>query len=121
LQHIHVLVVGSRLLRDIIEQIAVDHPDIEVLASVPAHTSLDEALSEGQATVLICTREDAPSASQVDDLLRKYPLLRVLVLERTRGGSVLCELKPHRRVLGEVGPDGLIAVIRNDADSRGGS
>jgi hypothetical protein len=119
LKRIRVLVVGSRLLRDIVERITVDHPEIEVLEDVPQRGALGGALRESQPTVVVCDGDDAPSSSRLDELLHRYPLVRILVIQKARRGSFLCELRPHKRSLGELGPDDLIAVIRNDAHPRG--
>jgi hypothetical protein len=121
LERIRVLVVGSRLLRDMVEQITVDHPDIEVLDDVPQRAVLEEALSGSQPTVVVCDGDDAPVSSRLDELLYRFPLVRILVIQPAGAGSFLCELRPHRRTLGELGPDGLIAVIRHDIDRRSSS
>ena len=117
-ERIRVLVVGSRLLRDIIEQTAVDHPDIEVLEHVPPPAALEETLRGTQPAVVVCDGQDAPSSSNLDELLYRYPSVRILVIQKALRGSFLCELRPHKRELGELSPDGLIAVLRND-DLRG--
>jgi DNA-binding transcriptional LysR family regulator len=119
LDRIRVLVVGSRLLRDIIEEIAAAHPDIEVLEDVPQRAGMEEALCGSGAAVVVCDEDDAPATTSLDELLYRHPLVRMLVIQKGRRGSFLCELRPHRRPLGELGPDGLIAVIRDDADLRG--
>src|SRR3712207_5692166 len=92
LERIRVLVVGSWLLRDIVEQITGDHADIEVLPDVPRPAGVEQALNESRAAVVICDGQDAPSSAEVDDLLHKYPFVRILVFEKVPRGSSLREL-----------------------------
>ena len=112
MERIRVLIVGSWLLRDIVEQVTDEHADIEVLQDVPRRAGMEQALRESRATVVICDGRDPPSAAELDALLRQSPSVRILVYDKAAGGSSLWQLRPHERELGELGPDALIAVIR---------
>jgi hypothetical protein len=117
LDRIRVVVVGSRLLRDIIEQITANQPDIEVSEGVPKGRAVDGSLSAGRTGVLVWAGEDEPDSSRFDELLYKHPRLRIILVREALRRSFLLELRPHRRPLGELGPDDLLAAIRGGGDT----
>lgn len=97
------------MLREIVETVIADEPDLELVTS---RAAVDDGgdLELASVDVLITGRDDPAWAAA---LLRRQPTLRVLAL--TRGGKegLLYELRPQRVALGEVSPRQLLAEIRN--------
>jgi hypothetical protein len=105
-------------LRDVVERFTAEDPAIEVLEDVPQQAGLEEAVRESHAGFVVYARDDSISSPRLTEVLYRNPLVRILVIQRAERETYLCELRPHKRTLGELGPDGLIGVIRDDANPR---
>lgn len=104
------VVVGEvpRLLRDIIDDAARVHPDIEIFAS--ADTDLSRAVARRGADVVIVAAA-APGASRLHRrVLVDHPQLKVFVVTDEGRAAHLLELRQTPVV--EVSPNGLIEAIR---------
>ena len=101
-----------RLLRDVLEALFADCPDIEVLGEVALHQLISAQVEEMQADVLI-TAEEAIGDSTTFQLLQSCPGLRVLVLRAGGRHACLCELREARQHLHELSIDDVVAVIRD--------
>jgi hypothetical protein len=56
---------------------------------------------------------DKLAHADVDELLSTCPRSRVLAVATDRRQSVLYELRPHERLLGEMSPGALLAAVRD--------
>jgi DNA-binding NarL/FixJ family response regulator len=108
---IRVLVVGlPRMLSEIVHEIVESQGDMAVTESPRRGRPLLDHVDEAGADVLICPRE------QGDDcrlLLWTRPRLKVISLSGEGREAQLHELRHHERLLGNLAPDRLLAVIRS--------
>lgn len=98
-----------RLLRDIVQNVLADRPDV-VLETARAGT-LAESLAASQADVAIVA-EPAPNAEDHAAVLYAHPRLRVVGISGDGRCAHLYELRPHRISLGELSADALVRVVR---------
>ncbi len=97
------------LLQDILELLLRDVPGVELLVDAPG-TSLTTAASATSADVVIA-EESAASPEAVCALLELRPHTRALAVAHDGRTGVLYELRPHRRVIGDLSPEALRAGI----------
>ena len=102
------------LLRDIVRETLRPDDGIVVLGDAPADASLEEAVEQTGASVVIVGRGH-PEAVDMPPALVRRARLRVLAVAADGRESVMYELQPHRRELGELSPDGLLDAVRANA------
>ena len=115
-----VLVDMPQLLHDIIREQIAAAPGLRVSADLSDAASLDAAVADGQADVVIAGA-DVLDTAYVDRLVTSRPGLTVLTIDREGRETVLSELRPHRQRLGELSPERLLDVVRSsrtEAESR---
>ena len=105
-----VLIDMSPLLREIVREIIVREPDLEIVAE---HDTVDvgEAVERDEPDFVI-VGADAASDGQVRSLVGARAGLRALEVHSDGKESVLYELRPHRIALGEISSDTLLRAIR---------
>jgi DNA-binding NarL/FixJ family response regulator len=117
LKRLQILLVDMpHMLRELIEEAVAAQPDMNVVATNPEAGALLSATRETRPDFVLFAvdRDEAegiPAACL--DLFTESPRTRALGIEAYRGHAFLYELRPHRTVLGEVGPEDLLAVIRS--------
>jgi DNA-binding NarL/FixJ family response regulator len=112
LEHTRVVLIGMPLmLREIVREVVSAEPGLAIVGELDDHGAARLTIEAQRATVVITALEEAP---QIDfgDLLSEHPHLRVLSLSADGSESFLCELRPHKQMLGELSPQALVAVIR---------
>jgi hypothetical protein len=92
-----------KLLKDIVTDALAAEADVELVDSL------------GPGADLVIGSFPEPSADVVERILREQPRVKVLGVEPTDGSAYLTELRPYRRVLGQVSPGQLVQVIRGAA------
>ena len=100
-----------RLLDDILGSLFSDDPGVSVLRCPPGATSLAEAAAISDADIVIAAEQDA-RPSDVSALLNGMPQARVLTVTEDGQTGVLYELRPHRRMIGELSGDAVRSAIR---------
>jgi DNA-binding NarL/FixJ family response regulator len=100
----------SPLLREIVREIIVREPDLEIVAE---HESADvgEAVQRDDPDFVIVGPE-AATDERVRSLVGAGLGLRALEVRSDGKESVLYELRPHRIALGEISSDTLLRAIR---------
>lgn len=108
---VRVLLVGlPRMLTDIVAEFAGTHDDIAITElSEPSATLLD-GVDFARADVLICPRE---RREECRHLLWARPRLKIISLSGEGREAELHELRPQERLLGNLAPERLLAVIRS--------
>jgi DNA-binding NarL/FixJ family response regulator len=105
-----VLIDMSPLLREIVREIIVREPDLEIVAE---HETIDvgEAVERDDPDFVI-VGPDAATEGGVRSLVGAGLGLRALEVHSNGKESVLYELRPHRIALGEISSDTLLRAIR---------
>jgi DNA-binding NarL/FixJ family response regulator len=103
-----VLVNLSQMLRELLEEAFAHAPGLDVVAASDG-CSLAHAACETQAELLVTETPDSASG-ELDELLRRLPRLRVIVLAESGRRAVLVEMRPARVPLGELTPADLLAM-----------
>jgi hypothetical protein len=100
----------SPLLREIVREIIVREPDLEIVAE---HESIDvgEAVERDDPDFVI-VGEDAASEGSMRSFVGADLGLRALEVHSNGKESVLYELRPHRIALGQISSDTLLRAIR---------
>jgi hypothetical protein len=106
-----VLVDMPQMLHDIVREKIEGAPGMRVAVDLADAEQLDGVVTRAHADVLIAGVE-ALDAGHVDRLLAESPRLTVLTIDREGRETVLYELRPHRRRLGEISPERLLDVVR---------
>ncbi len=108
-----VLLVGlPALLRDLVEQIVSESPDIEVVGDVDEARGLEEALEKTGAELVIATSANVEPTGKLRDALEARASLRVLALEKNAARGSLWSLRLERIDLAELSTETLVAVLR---------
>jgi hypothetical protein len=102
-----------RLTRELIENVA-DDVGASIFPRAQA-TSLEAAVAEHDANVVIVGRDDPALAGA---LLEKRPRARMLAVVDDGEQSLLYELQPKRRELGELSREVLASELRQAGDPR---
>jgi DNA-binding NarL/FixJ family response regulator len=99
------------LLRGIFEHAVGAHPDCELLRETKgAYHMLREGTVSPDIVILgLSTAEDA---TLVSALFARWPQARVMTVTPTGDDSVVYELTPHRRVLGQMSPGEIVETLR---------
>jgi hypothetical protein len=105
------------MLRDIVANIIAAQPDMHVVEYVGCETDLREAAEQGDADVIILSRRSSREG-EYDKLLYARSHLKVIEIEGQGARGSLYELRPHRVLLGEMSPPGLLDAIRTFVQSR---
>jgi hypothetical protein len=98
---VRVLLVGlPRMLSEIVHELLASHSDIAITDAAE------------RADVVICAREHC---DECRELLWVRPRLKVIAVSGEGREAELHELRPHERLLGNLAPERLLAVIRSAA------
>jgi hypothetical protein len=113
-----VVVIGRRMLRDLVTRLLTDCVDIEVVAA-ERDTPLTRAVDEAGAAFVIVGNGDAELGKACTTLLDERPHVRALAIVDEGRNGFLFEMRPHRIPLGELSPEALVSAMRTTA-RRGG-
>jgi hypothetical protein len=97
-----------RMLADMIGSAAASAGDVAVVGDVDAADAAD-VLRVMQTDVVVIGRDEA---QLVSGLLAIRPSLKVLAVIDDGRDAALYELRPHKRAVGELSPDRLMALVR---------
>jgi DNA-binding NarL/FixJ family response regulator len=112
---IRVLLVDMpRMLRDIIAGVVVAEPDLELVGEVERPETLPLRARRTRPDLVIAGATPAV-ASLTRELLDDHPRLRIIEVEAEGRRGSLYELAPRRRKLGELSPESLVAVAREQS------
>jgi hypothetical protein len=122
---IHILLLEvPQLLRGILEHAIQQQSDCKLLKGEDRDFKVR---AEGAAPpdVVILGLTAAEDCSLVPALFARWPWARVMTVMSTGAGATVYELKPQRRLLGQMSPEDIVAVLRavaqRSARSRGSS
>jgi hypothetical protein len=113
-----VVVIGRRMLRDLVTRLLSDYEDIEVMPAQHG-TPLTQVIDETGARFLIVGNGDAELGAACTSLLEERPHVRALAIVEDGRRSFLFEMRPHRISLGELSPEALVSAVRSPAIGRG--
>lgn len=109
---IRVLLVDMpQLMRDIIAGVVRAEPDLELVGEIEAAETLPTRARRMRPDLVIAGATPT-LASVTRELLADYPRLRIIEVEAEGRRGSLYELSPRRRKLGELSPESLVAVAR---------
>jgi hypothetical protein len=100
-----------RILREILTNVLVAHPEFSVVAEFPGDVSLKAAARQSSADVLIAGVTDAGD-EDLDEVMTAHPRIKVLAIETSGRWMFLHELRPRRVTLGEVSPECMVDLIK---------
>jgi hypothetical protein len=115
-----IAVIGDGLALEIVGELASKERDLQIVKRVALPEGPLQARTLSSAHVVVTSLDGATPAS-VSDLLAARPQLRVLAISADGGESFLYELRPHKRLLGEISKETLLAAIRGDLPNDAGS
>jgi DNA-binding NarL/FixJ family response regulator len=114
LQRTRIVLAGMpQLLQDVVRDVVLDQPDMEVVGEVG---SLDEMLvlaTRMPTDVVLMGPTENELPGPVFQLLQEEPHLKVLGLIDGGRRAYLYELRPHREVLEDVSIEELLKAIRS--------
>jgi DNA-binding NarL/FixJ family response regulator len=112
---IRVLLVDMpRMMRDIIAGVVRAEPDLDLVGEIEAPETLLTRARRMRPDLVIAGATPT-LASVTRELLGDYPRLRIIEVEVEDGRGSLYELSPRRRKLGELSPESLVAVAREQS------
>jgi len=109
------LAVMSQTLRDILTQLVAPQPDMEVIDETRQGLELLVTVGQARPDVVILGLEGSRFPGISSHLIAEYPRLKILGLTGDCRTASLCEFEPHEIPLGEISPQGLLALIRAEA------
>ena len=112
--HTRVLLIGRRLLRDLVEQLLSAEPDIEIVGSDELGSTLVAAADATSATLVILADGEGELGDACVKLLRARPRLRAMAIVNDGREGWLYELRPHRELVceGELSRERLVTAVR---------
>jgi DNA-binding NarL/FixJ family response regulator len=102
-----------RLLRDIIRREVAIHGDMEIIGTLAARESINEALLCTGADVVIVGPPRSDDRSSYTDILFQQPRLRLVALFADAREAVLYALSPEPRPIGNVSAEELVSALRS--------
>ena len=122
-QPIRVVVANRpRLMRELVLEAIVEHPDIEVVSEIKNEDEIAEAVEGTHPDVLIIALDDSGHRPPLCDLLiRRYPEMRILALAPERNCSIYYwgSFDIHERPV-EASEAGILSTLRAKSQTVGG-
>jgi hypothetical protein len=109
------VVIGTvpAMLREVLQQLLGDAPDIELLATPPQTLVSADEQNATPDVVVLATRED--NDSECWRVLLTYPSSSVLAVSHGASNAALFQLHRHKEILGEASAEALLVAIRQAA------
>jgi hypothetical protein len=101
-----------RLLDDILESVFEADPAVTVVRWPDESSSVGDAAAATEADVVLVGGRRA-GTHEVDDLLHRVPHVRALAVAEDARTAVLYELRPDRRLLGELSPAAVLSAVHH--------
>lgn len=101
-----------KLLVDILDSVFADDAEVTVLHPPAGVDSVVDAVSLTKPDVVIVGEQQA-GPRELDDLLRLAPHAQALTVAEDARTAVVYELRPHRRLLGELSPTSIRSAVRH--------
>jgi DNA-binding NarL/FixJ family response regulator len=102
------------MLQEIVKDAVTNEPDVEVVGALATQEQFLPVLERLGVDVLVVAGPRATDAEVAERVWEKWPHIKVLMIATGGRTAVLHALRPHRIVLGDVSPSGLVAAIRGD-------
>lgn len=99
-----------RLLHDILHQLILEVPEVELIECPALAGGLAEAAQRTRADVVIANEADV-RPSEACTLLEQMPRSRALAVSHDGHRGVIYELRPHRRTIGELSAGTVRAAV----------
>ena len=100
---------------DVLRHTIAESDDVELVAEASTEIEFAIALRRVDPDVVVCGVDDSTLPDACRELLDERARLRVLSLDSGADAS-LYELRPHRRVLGNLSPSSLLAALHRSED-----
>jgi DNA-binding NarL/FixJ family response regulator len=107
-----ILVEMPRMLREIVREVVANEPDLEVVDEADRDAALAAIRASGACVVI--TQREEPACESIGRWLDTRPQVRVLALSSDGRDGAVYELRPEKRLLGEISPPTLLAAIRDE-------
>lgn len=101
-----------QLLDDILDSAFADDSAVTLLRVPPDVDSVVEAVTRMEPDVVIVDEQRA-GLREVDNLLRLAPHAHALTIAEDARSAVLYELRPHRRLIGELSPASIRSAVHH--------
>src|ERR1041385_5185250 len=99
-----------RMLREIVTEVVSSESDLEIVEALDLGAAL--ATMRTSRACVVLTRLEAPPSETIDRFLDTCSHVRILALSSDGRDGAVYELRPRRRLLGEVSPSVLLVAIR---------
>ena len=106
-----------RVLSDVLSELIGSQDDMELIESVGGEDDLREVLSHDGADVIVMSCPPGGLTDQGARLLRRRPPVRIVSVAPDGRSTVLHELTPVSRTMGDVSPAEVLDAIRNGFDT----
>jgi hypothetical protein len=99
-----------QLLDDIFDSVFADDAEVTLLRVPPDVDSVVDAVTLTEPDVVIVEEQQA-GLREVDNLLRLAPHAQALTIADDARTALLYELRPHRRLIGELSPTSIRSAV----------
>jgi DNA-binding NarL/FixJ family response regulator len=104
------LIAVPPLVGDVLRSAAA--PDVSIVGDISATEALVAHVDRTDANVVLYGADDSGLPARCRQLLDSRVGVKVTVISMDARRATLYELRPHRELLGEVAPDGLLDALR---------
>ena len=107
----------SQTLRDALKQLMAPQPDLEVIDETGQGLELLVTVGQIHPDVIILGLEGSRFPGISSHLVAEYPRVKILGLTPDCREAWVCECEPRETPLGQVSPEGLLTLIRAEAQT----
>ena len=101
-----------QLLEEILDSVFADDAQVTLLRVPPDVYSVVDAVTLTEPDVVIVEEQQA-GPREVDNLLRRAPHAQALTIAEDARSALLYELRPHRRLIGELSPTSIRSAVHH--------
>jgi DNA-binding NarL/FixJ family response regulator len=102
------------LLHDIVRDTLVNRTDMEVVGDWSQGPAVRGALKDADVDVVIIGARQPDDDALASQVFLEAPFSKVLVIATSGRTAVMYQLRPEKRLLGDVSPQSVIEAIRGD-------
>lgn len=115
LKRIRVFLAGMPpLLHDIVRDALRNQADMELVGDFGEGDAVSTALKNGDVDVVILGARQPDDYAIAGRVFIDAPRSKVLAIATSGRSAVMYQLRPHKKMLGDVSPQSLIDAIRSD-------